>query len=156
MSAIDDVGNSALYLLSDLSSGVTGETHHVDCGYHVVGMKAVDAPDIDAGKGAGRRVSDAGRLREGLSTSRGIRCIATARRWPGGSTAGPRWRRARWKSVVAITRGGLVPAAIVARELNIRTVDTICVKSYATRTQAAAQVLKAPDASLIGRRRPAS
>jgi enoyl-[acyl-carrier protein] reductase I len=44
----DDVGKSALYLLSDLGSGVTGETHHVDAGYHVVGMKAVDAPDIDA------------------------------------------------------------------------------------------------------------
>ncbi len=44
---IDDVGNSALYLLSDLASGVTGENLHVDSGYHVVGMKAVDAPDID-------------------------------------------------------------------------------------------------------------
>jgi len=43
---IDDVGKSALYLLSDLGSGVTGETHHVDAGYHIVGMKAVDAPDI--------------------------------------------------------------------------------------------------------------
>ena len=43
---LDDVGGAGLYLLSDLSSGVTGETHHVDCGYHVVGMKAVDAPDI--------------------------------------------------------------------------------------------------------------
>ena len=43
---IDDVGKSALYLLSDLGSGVTGEVHHVDAGYHVVGMKAVDAPDI--------------------------------------------------------------------------------------------------------------
>lgn len=42
----EDVGKSALYLLSDLGSGVTGETHHVDAGYHVVGMKAVDAPDI--------------------------------------------------------------------------------------------------------------
>lgn len=42
----DDVGKSALYLLSDLSSGVTGEIHHVDCGYNIVGMKAVDAPDI--------------------------------------------------------------------------------------------------------------
>ncbi|APX88784.1 enoyl-[acyl-carrier-protein] reductase [Brevirhabdus pacifica] len=41
-----EVGKSALYLLSDLSSGVTGEVHHVDAGYHVVGMKAVDAPDI--------------------------------------------------------------------------------------------------------------
>ena len=43
---IEDVGKSGLYLLSDLSSGVTGEVHHVDSGYHVVGMKAVDAPDI--------------------------------------------------------------------------------------------------------------
>ncbi len=46
---IDDVGKSALYLLSDLGSGVTGETHHVDAGYHVVGMKAVDAPDMSKG-----------------------------------------------------------------------------------------------------------
>ncbi len=43
----DEVGKSALYLLSDLGSGVTGENLHVDAGYHVVGMKAVDAPDID-------------------------------------------------------------------------------------------------------------
>ena len=43
---LEDVGGAALYLLSDLSSGVSGEVHHVDCGYHVVGMKAVDAPDI--------------------------------------------------------------------------------------------------------------
>ncbi len=43
---IEDVGGAGLYLLSDLGSGVTGEVHHVDCGYHVVGMKAVDAPDI--------------------------------------------------------------------------------------------------------------
>lgn len=46
-----DVGKSALYLLSDLSSGVTGENHHVDAGYHVVGMKAEDAPDIDVAVG---------------------------------------------------------------------------------------------------------
>ncbi len=46
---IDDVGNSALYLLSDLSSGVTGENLHVDSGYHIVGMKAVDAPDVEKG-----------------------------------------------------------------------------------------------------------
>ena len=45
---IDDVGKSALYLLSELGSGVTGEVLHVDSGYHIVGMKAVDAPDIDA------------------------------------------------------------------------------------------------------------
>jgi len=46
-----DVGKSALYLLSDLASGVTGENHHVDSGYHVVGMKAEDAPDIDVAVG---------------------------------------------------------------------------------------------------------
>jgi enoyl-[acyl-carrier protein] reductase I len=42
-----EVGKSAMYLLSDLASGVTGENHHVDAGYNVVGMKAEDAPDID-------------------------------------------------------------------------------------------------------------
>ena len=46
-----DVGGAGLYLLSGLSSGVTGETHHVDCGYHVVGMKAEDAPDISVDRG---------------------------------------------------------------------------------------------------------
>jgi enoyl-[acyl-carrier protein] reductase I len=43
---LDDVGGAALYLLSDLGAGTTGEVLHVDSGYHVVGMKAVDAPDI--------------------------------------------------------------------------------------------------------------
>ncbi|MEE4351210.1 MAG: enoyl-ACP reductase FabI [Pacificimonas sp.] len=43
---IEDVGGAGLYLLSDLASGVTGETHHVDAGYHTVGMKREDAPDI--------------------------------------------------------------------------------------------------------------
>lgn len=43
----DEVGKAAVYLLSDLGSGTTGENLHVDAGYHVVGMKAVDAPDID-------------------------------------------------------------------------------------------------------------
>ncbi|MGB3712568.1 MAG: enoyl-ACP reductase FabI [Erythrobacter sp.] len=43
---IDDVGGAGLYLLSNLSAGVTGEVHHVDGGYHVVGMKQEDAPDI--------------------------------------------------------------------------------------------------------------
>ncbi len=47
----EDVGKSGMYLLSDLSSGVTGECHHVDSGYHVVGMKAEDAPDIDVASG---------------------------------------------------------------------------------------------------------
>jgi enoyl-[acyl-carrier protein] reductase I len=44
--SIEDVGGAALYLLSGLSRGVTGEIHHVDAGYHIVGMKAEDAPDI--------------------------------------------------------------------------------------------------------------
>uniref|UniRef100_A0A8J4HBM1 Enoyl-[acyl-carrier-protein] reductase [NADH] n=1 Tax=Acidicaldus sp. TaxID=1872105 RepID=A0A8J4HBM1_9PROT len=43
---IEDVGGAALYLLSDLAAGVTGEVHHVDCGYHLVGMKNPNAPDI--------------------------------------------------------------------------------------------------------------
>ena len=47
---IDEVGQSALYLLSDMSTAVTGEVHHVDSGYHTVGMKAVDAPDISVVK----------------------------------------------------------------------------------------------------------
>jgi enoyl-[acyl-carrier protein] reductase I len=42
----EEVGASGLYFLSDMARSVTGEIHHVDCGYHVVGMKAVDAPDI--------------------------------------------------------------------------------------------------------------
>jgi enoyl-[acyl-carrier protein] reductase I len=44
--SVEDVGGAGLYLLSDLSSGVTGEVHHVDCGYHIVGMKNPNAPDI--------------------------------------------------------------------------------------------------------------
>ena len=47
---LEDVGGCGVYLLSDLSTGVTGETHHVDCGYHVVGMKAIDAPDMSPEK----------------------------------------------------------------------------------------------------------
>jgi len=46
---IEDVGGAGLYLLSDLSSGVTGEIHHVDAGYNVIGMKREDAPDIALG-----------------------------------------------------------------------------------------------------------
>ena len=49
-----------------------------------------------------------------------------------------------WRAVVAVTRGGMVPACIVARELGIRIVDTISVKSYDHQTQSEAQVLKAP------------
>lgn len=60
-----------------------------------------------------------------------------------------------WKAVVAITRGGMAPAMIVARELDIRTVDTISVKSYHSGGGKAdqrreAQVLKSPDADLVG------
>ncbi|MGR3501386.1 xanthine phosphoribosyltransferase [Pseudaestuariivita sp.] len=60
-----------------------------------------------------------------------------------------------WKAVVAITRGGMAPAMIVARELDIRTVDTISVKSYHSGGGQAdqrreAQVLKSPDAELMG------
>lgn len=46
---IDEVGKAALFMLSDLGSGTTGENLHVDAGYHVVGMKAVDAPDMAKG-----------------------------------------------------------------------------------------------------------
>ncbi|MFK7943038.1 MAG: xanthine phosphoribosyltransferase [Paracoccaceae bacterium] len=55
-----------------------------------------------------------------------------------------------WKAVIAITRGGMVPACIIARELNIRLVDTISVKSYDHQSQAEARVLKAPDATIAG------
>jgi len=51
---IEDVGAAGVYLLSDLSRGVTGEVHHVDAGYHVQGMKNEDAPDISVTKGEGR------------------------------------------------------------------------------------------------------
>jgi len=50
---IEEVGNSALYLLSDMGKAVTGECLHVDAGYHIVGMKAVDAPDITVAKNNG-------------------------------------------------------------------------------------------------------
>jgi enoyl-[acyl-carrier protein] reductase I len=43
---IEEVGDTAVYLLSDMGRGVTGEVHHVDAGYHVVGMKNPDAPDM--------------------------------------------------------------------------------------------------------------
>ncbi len=55
-----------------------------------------------------------------------------------------------WRVVVAITRGGMAPAMIVARELDIRTVDTISIKSYNHQTQAEATILKAPDPALVG------
>ena len=55
-----------------------------------------------------------------------------------------------WRAVVAITRGGMAPAMIVARELDIRMVDTISIKSYSHQTQTAAQVIKAPNAEIMG------
>ena len=48
--SVEDVGEAAVYLLSDMSRSVTGEVHHVDAGYHIVGMKHPDAPDIAVGK----------------------------------------------------------------------------------------------------------
>ncbi|MFY0623479.1 MAG: xanthine phosphoribosyltransferase [Pelagimonas sp.] len=55
-----------------------------------------------------------------------------------------------WKAVVAITRGGMAPAMIIARELDIRLVDTISVKSYNHQTQSEPSVIKAPDMDVIG------
>ena len=55
-----------------------------------------------------------------------------------------------WKAVVAITRGGMVPAMIVARELDIRTIDTISVRSYRKGEQGSLTVLKSPDAAMMG------
>ena len=55
-----------------------------------------------------------------------------------------------WRAVVAIMRGGMAPAMIVARELDIRTVDTISVKSYNHQDRTEARVLKQPDAQMMG------
>ena len=55
-----------------------------------------------------------------------------------------------WSAVVAITRGGMVPAMIIARELDIRVVETISVKSYDHQSQSAAKILKAPNKDLMG------
>ena len=55
-----------------------------------------------------------------------------------------------WKAVVAITRGGMVPAMIVARELDIRTIDTISVRSYRKGEQGSLTGLKSPDAAMMG------
>ncbi len=55
-----------------------------------------------------------------------------------------------WKAVVAITRGGMAPAMIVARELDIRTVDTISIKSYNHQTQSEPRIIKSPDMEIVG------
>lgn len=57
---------------------------------------------------------------------------------------------APWKAVVAITRGGMAPAMIVARELDIRMVDTVSVKSYNHQKQSEPKVIKSPDMTLVG------
>lgn len=48
-----EVGDCAMFLVSDLARGITGEVMHVDCGYHIVGMKAEDAPDISVVRNTG-------------------------------------------------------------------------------------------------------
>ena len=55
-----------------------------------------------------------------------------------------------WKAIIAITRGGMAPAMIIARELDVRTVDTVSVKSYSHQDQSEAVILKAPDAAITG------
>jgi xanthine phosphoribosyltransferase len=55
-----------------------------------------------------------------------------------------------WRAIVAITRGGMAPAMIVARELDIRVIDTISVKSYNKQDRSEAKVIKSPDAELMG------
>jgi xanthine phosphoribosyltransferase len=55
-----------------------------------------------------------------------------------------------WRAVVAITRGGLVPAMIVARELDVRVIDTISVRSYSHQNRSEARVIKAPQSELMG------
>ena len=55
-----------------------------------------------------------------------------------------------WRAIVAITRGGMAPAMIIARELNIRVIDTISVKSYSDQSQSEARVIKAPQDDLMG------
>ena len=57
-----------------------------------------------------------------------------------------------WDALVAVTRGGLIPAAIVARELDIRFVDTICLSSYEGRTRGGLRLLKNPDTALAGKK----
>ena len=63
------------------------------------------------------------------------------------------WRldvQRNWKGVLAVTRGGMIPAMIVSRELDIRTVDTISIKSYDHQKQTEAIILKKPDKALVG------
>ena len=72
-------------------------------------------------------------------------------RWLGDWKKGP--YDGEWSAVLAVTRGGMVPAMIIARELDIRIVDTISVKSYDHQAQSEAKVLKSPKASCEERKR---
>ena len=57
--------------------------------------------------------------------------------------------KGQWKGIIAITRGGMVPAMVVARELDIRIVETISIKSYDHKNQSEAKILKHPNSSVI-------
>lgn len=59
-------------------------------------------------------------------------------------------KRDSWKGIVAITRGGLIPAGIIARELEIKMIDTVCISSYDDKTQRLAKTLKSFDRNLVG------
>lgn len=56
----------------------------------------------------------------------------------------------QWRALVAVTRGGMAPAMIVARELDLRVVDTVCIKSYSHKSQSSAEILKAPSDKVMG------
>ncbi|KFI27351.1 xanthine phosphoribosyltransferase [Haematobacter massiliensis] len=62
---------------------------------------------------------------------------------------GPESEAGGWRAIVAITRGGMAPAMIIARELNVRVIDTVSVKSYSDQSQGDAHVIKAPQAELM-------
>ena len=77
-----------------------------------------------------------------------IKCTEIRGHWPGASMA--KVRKIAHGAIVAITRGGMAPAMIVARELDVHNVDTVSVKSYHHQERADAVILKAPDADLMG------
>ena len=122
---IEEVGDSALYLLSDMSRGVTGEVHHVDSGYHVVGMKRPDAPDISLQQFARarnswirRRMPCAQRsitfatarprgMRKAVSRARRIfrsTISAAARPWPPAQSSPICWRAMATSRLAAVRR----------------------------------------------------
>ena len=84
-----------------------------------------------------RRSRQPAQRRKSIFRCRGTSFTATRARWRGGSpAAGP------FEAIVTVTRGGLVPAAIVARELGIRLIETVCVESYSHQTQGELRLLK--------------